>query len=138
MSLFGDLEHNLQISVGYYIPYSWVMFNWDICQPKKVYIPLYPIIVPLFTTNIPLSPTKSPLNHPLMSRSCALRQVRLTNNRPSPRARSGACGPSAPRRCTCERITCSLAASQHVSRSHHGDIRNVMGTSRIRKRMEVV
>ena len=31
--LFGDFEHHLQISVGYYIPNSRVMFNWDIYQP---------------------------------------------------------------------------------------------------------
>ena len=30
---FGDFEHHLQISVGYYIPNSWVMLNWDIYQP---------------------------------------------------------------------------------------------------------
>ena len=30
MSLFGDFEHHLQISVGDCIPNSWVMFNWDI------------------------------------------------------------------------------------------------------------
>ena len=66
MSLFGDFEHHLHISVGNYIPNSWVMFNWDIYQPQKVYIPLYPIIVPLFTINIPLNPTKSPLNHPVI------------------------------------------------------------------------
>ena len=40
--------------------------HWDIYQPQKVYIPLYPIIVPLFTINIPLNPTKSPLNHPVV------------------------------------------------------------------------
>ena len=33
MSLFGDFEHHLPISVGDYIPNSWVMFNWDIYQP---------------------------------------------------------------------------------------------------------
>ena len=33
MSLFGDFEYHLQISVGIYIPNSWVMFNWDIYQP---------------------------------------------------------------------------------------------------------
>ena len=33
MSLFGDFEHHLQISVGNYIPKSWVMFNLDIYQP---------------------------------------------------------------------------------------------------------
>ena len=33
MSLIGDFEHHLQISVGIYIPTSWVMFNWDIYQP---------------------------------------------------------------------------------------------------------
>ena len=33
MSLFGDVEHHLQISVGDDIPNSWVMFNWDIYQP---------------------------------------------------------------------------------------------------------
>ena len=31
--MFGDFEHHLQISVGDYIPNSWVMFNWDIYQP---------------------------------------------------------------------------------------------------------
>ena len=36
MSLFGDFEYHLQISVGIYIPNSWVMFNWDIYQPLKV------------------------------------------------------------------------------------------------------
>ena len=34
MSLFGDFEHHLQIFVGNYIPDSWVMFNWDIYQPR--------------------------------------------------------------------------------------------------------
>ena len=33
MSLFGDFEHHLQISVGYYIPNNRVMSNWDIYQP---------------------------------------------------------------------------------------------------------
>ena len=33
MSHFGDFEHHLQISVGNYIPNTWVMFNWDIYQP---------------------------------------------------------------------------------------------------------
>ena len=33
MSLFGDFEHHLQISVVNYIPNTWVMFNWDIYQP---------------------------------------------------------------------------------------------------------
>ena len=33
MSLFPDFEHHLQISLGTYIPSSWVMFNWDIYQP---------------------------------------------------------------------------------------------------------
>ena len=33
MSLFGDFEHHLKISVGYYIPNSRVMLNWDIYQP---------------------------------------------------------------------------------------------------------
>ena len=33
MFLFGDFEYHLQISVGIYIPNSWVMFNWDIYQP---------------------------------------------------------------------------------------------------------
>ena len=33
MSLFPDFEHHLQISLGNYIPSSWVMFNWDIYQP---------------------------------------------------------------------------------------------------------
>ena len=27
------VSHHLQISVGDYIPNSWVMFNWDIYQP---------------------------------------------------------------------------------------------------------
>ena len=35
MSLFGDFEHHLQISVGNYIPNTWVMFNWDIYQPLE-------------------------------------------------------------------------------------------------------
>ena len=35
MSLFGDFGHHLQISVGDYIPNSWVMFNWDIYQQGK-------------------------------------------------------------------------------------------------------
>ena len=33
MSVFGDFEHHLPISVGDYTPNSWVMFNWDIYQP---------------------------------------------------------------------------------------------------------
>ena len=33
MSLFGAFEHHLHIFVGYYIPNSRVMFNWDIYQP---------------------------------------------------------------------------------------------------------
>ena len=33
MSLLGDFEHHLQISVRDYIPNSWMMFNWDIYQP---------------------------------------------------------------------------------------------------------
>ena len=33
MSPFGDFEQHLQISVGNYIPNTWVMFNWDIYQP---------------------------------------------------------------------------------------------------------
>ena len=37
MSLFGDFEHHLHISVGYYIPNSRVMFNWDIYQPLLIY-----------------------------------------------------------------------------------------------------
>ena len=36
MSLFGDFEHHLPISVGDYIPNSWVMFNWDIYQPLLI------------------------------------------------------------------------------------------------------
>ena len=28
------VSHHLQIFVGYYIPNSWVMFNWDICHHK--------------------------------------------------------------------------------------------------------
>ena len=31
--LFGDFEHDLQISVGDYIPNNRVMLNWDIYQP---------------------------------------------------------------------------------------------------------
>ena len=30
---WGFFEHHLQISVGIYIPNSWVMFDWDIYQP---------------------------------------------------------------------------------------------------------
>ena len=33
MSLFGEFEHHLQISVGDYVPNGWVMFSWDIYQP---------------------------------------------------------------------------------------------------------
>ena len=36
MSLFGDFEYHLEISVGDYIPNGWVMFNWDIYQPLSV------------------------------------------------------------------------------------------------------
>ena len=32
---WGFVSHHLQISVGYYIPNSRVMFNWDIYQPLK-------------------------------------------------------------------------------------------------------
>ena len=35
MSLLGDFEHHLQISVGIYIPNSWAMFNWDIYEPLQ-------------------------------------------------------------------------------------------------------
>ena len=45
MSLIGDFEHHLQISVGIYIPTSWVMFNWDIYQPLiDIYIYAYTYI----------------------------------------------------------------------------------------------
>ena len=37
--------HHLQISVGIYIPNSWVMFNWDIYQPLLNVCSLGPMLV---------------------------------------------------------------------------------------------